>query len=406
MVTLISVGCTPWTLARRTLFTELHEYPRVTDGRLSSRQYTRWAKAEWREYASQHPDVSHSSDYVSGFMHGFTCQVRAGGTTDPPPVPPRRYWRVGYRNDRGDQAIQDWYAGYRHGAQTARDNGYRDRATVPSSLLYGYNQIQTPNWELSTEQPTVTPNDAATTLGDPFVDEPISPTEEPMDRPKQLPEPITPAVPTPAKPSDNVVPEPRPPESPLPDDIFNEVPDVQPSTDPTQIEEAQTEANHTDASRADVQRTGAARADVQRTNSARTNTAQTAETPTDAAPAEPVHAAPSVAPLVFEIEKHPPLPPWVTTRNSLASSTLLIEKIVPADSPFRESSEESTTTERQIGVSSEPWPKPVTHELPVPADHQSGLPRFVESSAELAAQPRSRLVDVPAETAGDWQPRR
>ncbi|MCA9151873.1 MAG: hypothetical protein KDA92_21370, partial [Planctomycetales bacterium] len=52
-----------------------------------------------------------------------------------PPVPPRKYWRVGYRNEAGRQAVQSWYEGFRHGARVAREKGYRDRAVVPASVF-------------------------------------------------------------------------------------------------------------------------------------------------------------------------------------------------------------------------------------------------------------------------------
>ncbi|MCA9216251.1 MAG: hypothetical protein KDB27_24450 [Planctomycetales bacterium] len=142
----ISTGCTPWQLAKRTLFSELNEYPRVTDGRLASKQYSRWARDEWHEFAATSGE-NHSSDYISGFIYGFTKYVHAGGKTDPPAVPPRRYWRVGYKNQRGRAAIQDWYNGYAHGAETAAEKGYRERATLPSSMLLGYNAAAEAAWE-------------------------------------------------------------------------------------------------------------------------------------------------------------------------------------------------------------------------------------------------------------------
>lgn len=56
----------------------------------------------------------------------------------PPAVPPREYWNVDLRNPHGHMQATDWFAGYRHGAQLAREEGYRERALVPSSLfLFG-----------------------------------------------------------------------------------------------------------------------------------------------------------------------------------------------------------------------------------------------------------------------------
>jgi hypothetical protein len=127
-------GCSVWHLAHRTLYTELRDYPQVTDGKLSCRQYQRWAKDEWRRILNETGGGGFSSDYGSGFLQGFVDQVYAGGNVQTPPMPPRKYWRVGYRNDRGRQAIEDWYAGFRHGARVAREGGYREQSVIPSSL--------------------------------------------------------------------------------------------------------------------------------------------------------------------------------------------------------------------------------------------------------------------------------
>ena len=146
VVVTLSTGCTPWQMAKRTLFSELNEYPRNTEGRLACKQYTKWARKEWGIYAAGSPNT-HSSDYIGGFIQGFTKYVHSGGNTDPPAVPPRRYWRVGYKNERGRAAIQQWYNGYAHGTQVAKDKGYRERATLPSSLLLGYNAEIEAAWE-------------------------------------------------------------------------------------------------------------------------------------------------------------------------------------------------------------------------------------------------------------------
>ncbi len=128
-------GCSPYQLARRTLYGELAEYPRVTDGRIACQQYQRWAKQEWERLLAENPDETYSSDYGSGFIQGFVDQVFAGGSVEPPAVPPHRYWRIGYRSERGRRAIESWYNGFEHGARIAKDNGYRDRAVIPSSLF-------------------------------------------------------------------------------------------------------------------------------------------------------------------------------------------------------------------------------------------------------------------------------
>jgi hypothetical protein len=127
-------GCSVWHLAHRTLYSELSQYPQVTDGKLACRQYRRWAKDEWQRISHQPGSHGYSSDYASGFIQGFVDQVYAGGNAQAPPIPPRKYWRIGYRNPRGRRAVEQWYDGFRHGAQVAKEGGYREEAVIPSSL--------------------------------------------------------------------------------------------------------------------------------------------------------------------------------------------------------------------------------------------------------------------------------
>ena len=70
-----------------------------------------------------------------GFRDGFVDYVYAGGNGEPPPVPPRQYWNVMLRSPEGKQLADQWFAGYRHGAQIARDGGYRDLGTIRTSFV-------------------------------------------------------------------------------------------------------------------------------------------------------------------------------------------------------------------------------------------------------------------------------
>jgi hypothetical protein len=49
-------------------------------------------------------------------------------------VPPRRFWNAGFRTDEGKLRANQWFEGYRHGARVAREGGYRERATLHSSV--------------------------------------------------------------------------------------------------------------------------------------------------------------------------------------------------------------------------------------------------------------------------------
>ncbi len=166
------VGCSPFQLANRTLHQELNQYPRLTDGKISCREYGRWAEEEWSLVAAEAGDLPVSLDYKSGFLQGFVDHVYAGGRVSPPTMPPRRYWRLPFRNEQGQAAIRQWYSGFEHVAQVAKQKGYRDRAIIPSSLLAGqtaeesqYNQGEYIEMEeqLPLEEPTpALPLDPAT----------------------------------------------------------------------------------------------------------------------------------------------------------------------------------------------------------------------------------------------------
>jgi len=107
----------------------------MEDRKRSIETYRWWADRAWREQCSSDPEGCESRAYVAGFKEGFVDYVYGGGSGEPPPVPPRPFWNVEERNPRGHSAATDWFAGYRHGAQVAREEGYRKRALVPSSLF-------------------------------------------------------------------------------------------------------------------------------------------------------------------------------------------------------------------------------------------------------------------------------
>jgi hypothetical protein len=131
----ISLGCYPVALATRTCVIEPIQYCKTADDIQERRRDYAFAEETWQMFAQAHPDHPASLDYESGFKDGFADYLYAGGTGEPPPVPPRQYWRVTYETPQGHQAIQDWFDGFRHGATVARDSGYREGVTIPSSLL-------------------------------------------------------------------------------------------------------------------------------------------------------------------------------------------------------------------------------------------------------------------------------
>jgi hypothetical protein len=133
---LLCCGCGgPITLAARTVVIEpIHDWARADNCIEHHRDY-RLAEDVWKAIAEADPSHAFSPDFAHGFRDGFADYVYAGGTGEPPPVPPRYYWKVGYETPQGHQAIEDWFAGFRMGAELARESGYRELVIVPSSML-------------------------------------------------------------------------------------------------------------------------------------------------------------------------------------------------------------------------------------------------------------------------------
>jgi hypothetical protein len=138
---LTGIGCGPFALATRTLIIEPIQYCKTVDDISERRRDYKLAEEAWQVVAQGNPGHPFSPDYVSGFENGFADYLYAGGTGEPPPLPPRQYWRITYETPQGHEAMQDWFAGFRLGAAVARQSGFREGVTIPSSF-------RTPNADL------------------------------------------------------------------------------------------------------------------------------------------------------------------------------------------------------------------------------------------------------------------
>ncbi|MEM8943650.1 MAG: hypothetical protein AAGD11_00590 [Planctomycetota bacterium] len=128
-------GCTLCLNAKRTLLDEPARFSWQTDRKRSVQVYRTWADRAWGVECSNNPESSTSPPFEAGFKDGFVDYVYAGGTGEPPPVAPRKYWNVGHRNPHGHAAAAEWFAGYRLGAEIARIEGYRERALAPTQAM-------------------------------------------------------------------------------------------------------------------------------------------------------------------------------------------------------------------------------------------------------------------------------
>ncbi len=184
LVCAVLPGCTLCKNAKRTILDEPSVFSWMEDREQSLEAYRTWADRAWREERSLDPEQSVSRAYVEGFKDGFVDYVYAGGSGEPPPVPPRQFWNVDVRNPRGHSEAADWFAGYRHGSQLAREAGYRERALVPSSLLlFGQGENdweddwkQEPSYVENFSEPIASP--IAEPIAEPLLPEFVSPAPE------------------------------------------------------------------------------------------------------------------------------------------------------------------------------------------------------------------------------------
>lgn len=92
-----------------------------------------WAEQAWQQVCAGNA-TPHSKDYANGFREGYAEYLFRGGDGEPPLVAPLCYRGVRYQTPQGYTAIDDWFAGYRHGAAAAKASGARELITGPSSL--------------------------------------------------------------------------------------------------------------------------------------------------------------------------------------------------------------------------------------------------------------------------------
>jgi len=107
-------------------FRNLGEWPILctAECRRTARDCARSREA-WQEAQAACPDQAFSKDYAEGFKAGFRDYLDAGGSGQPPAAPPFRYWLARYATPEGHQAVEDWFAGFRHGSAAAQASGYR-----------------------------------------------------------------------------------------------------------------------------------------------------------------------------------------------------------------------------------------------------------------------------------------
>ncbi len=133
-VVLLGIPCSGCALVEDASRNTCFSLSSVIDKHRENARNRQWAEAAWQE-ASEKQDLSQrTEDYARGFKDGYADYLFRGGDGEPPLIAPDRYRHLRYQNPQGYQAVEEWFAGYRHGAGVARDTKARQWITGPSAL--------------------------------------------------------------------------------------------------------------------------------------------------------------------------------------------------------------------------------------------------------------------------------
>ena len=126
----LAAGCQ---LANNAIHNVTNEVKLATAEVQEHHNYEKLAKASWQSAQADENCRATSKDYAAGFKDGFVDYLEFGGSGQPPYLPPRSYWGPTYRTPEGYRAIEDWFAGFRHGVDAAKQSGYRQWVPLPSA---------------------------------------------------------------------------------------------------------------------------------------------------------------------------------------------------------------------------------------------------------------------------------
>src|SRR5579871_3744226 len=196
-------GCAPLWQSARTSIVQPLIYHRVATDYQECKRNRELADQAWGSYFGKHPDLEYSKDFECGFKEGFADFLYSGGTGAPPPVPPRCYWNFRFETPEGHRAAQNWFAGWRAGAESARESGYRKLVLVEASATLPTAGTQT-SQRPSASSPAAPGTSPATGTR----------TEETLPAPKPVPSSDIPGIEKP--PASELLPPPPPAPTRLP----------------------------------------------------------------------------------------------------------------------------------------------------------------------------------------------
>ena len=154
------------------------------------------AASAWEESRAANPNAS--EDFAEGFKDGFADHLYRA-TSQPPPLPPKRYREIRYQTSAGFRAAEEWLEGFRLGIDEAQASGLRELVTGPSSIHGSSGVASVQQAVVAKSVPTA----------------PVMPPSERLPNPRSI-EPSTPPVvrPSPALPPAPSIPIPLPADPP------------------------------------------------------------------------------------------------------------------------------------------------------------------------------------------------
>lgn len=152
-------GCITFANTARTLVLQPAHFADELDRVLTHCLHVRMGKEALATNQALHTGEACSRDFADGFVDGYARYLDKGGDGNPPPLPPRRYWRVHCRTPEGKQVVEEYFAGFRAGSAAAIASGFRSVDTVATSLPPRPPRAASAGWATAEAEPSALPSD-------------------------------------------------------------------------------------------------------------------------------------------------------------------------------------------------------------------------------------------------------
>lgn len=116
----------------RTAFHNLdYDHALYTTNTKIERELREDAREVFRQLATEYATKCFTDEFRYGFIEGYADHLDNGGTPLPPAVPPTKYRFKPYLSPVGHAQIQDYFIGFKYGAEVAAASGRREYFTLP-----------------------------------------------------------------------------------------------------------------------------------------------------------------------------------------------------------------------------------------------------------------------------------